>query len=107
MDTISVVWYTCTSLANTECVRSQLGFVVTPADKHSRWNTFHYSSAKCLVVTRSVMAAERNHLVLRFDHTVVVRDMVSHLLNLEILLEASVDSKTVFEVLDMQEKTFQ
>lgn len=56
-------------------------------------------------VARSVMAAEIEAPVLRFDFAFILKDLAEDLMGRERILEAMVDSKTVCNVLSMDDHT--
>ena len=105
LKTVRLVLMTDASFANAEGMKSQLGYLILMVDAAGNCNIVHYGSNRCKRVVRSVMAAEVQALVLGFDFSFVVKDLIEELLGREIKLEAMVDSKTVFDVIARDSQT--
>lgn len=81
LEHLEIVVLTDAAFANTEGLKSQLGFVVLLAEANGssssrRCNIVDFGSSRASRVTRSVLAAELFGLVLGFDRAFVVREMV-------------------------------
>jgi len=95
-DTMRIVLFTDASFGNTQDLSSQIGFVVTLVDGDNNANIIHYGSKKCRRVTRSVMAAEILALVIGFDQAYIVKHALGELLDIDIPIDAFIDSRTTF-----------
>ena len=100
-----LVLMTDASFANASGMKSQLGYILLMADDKGDCNVLHYASNRCKRVARSVMAAELFALVIGFDYAYLVRDLILELTGIEMMIEALVDSKTVFDVIAKDAKT--
>jgi len=95
-DTLKIVLFTDASFGNAVGLSSQAGFVVVLMDESGAANILHYGSKKCRRVTRSVMAAELLSLVNGFDSAFIIKHTVSEILDMDIPMDAFVDSRTTF-----------
>lgn len=105
LETMRLVLMTDASFANAQGMKSQLGYLIMLVDDEGNCNIVHYGSNRCKRVARSVMAAEIQALVLGFDYAYVVKDLIEEILGRTIMLDAMVDSKTVFDVIAKDAKT--
>lgn len=85
-----------TSFANTRGMKRQLGYVIFMVDKHIRCNILHYGSKRCQRITRSVMAANVQGLILGFDFSFLIKSMVDEILGTNIRILAMIERKTMF-----------
>lgn len=76
---------------------SQMGLVVTIADKSKKANIVHYSSVKAERVACSVLAAKLFALAHAFDLAVTLRETINDMLGREIALMMYNDSKSLYE----------
>jgi hypothetical protein len=97
-ETLRVVLHTDTSFANADGMKSQLGFVIMLVDGKNNANIVHYASRRCTRVTRSVLAAELYALVLGFDHSVLVREICTEILERAVSIDGMIDSQTLFDI---------
>ena len=93
------------SFANDKELKSQLGYVILMVDKHNNCNILHYGSNRCQRIARSVMAAEVQALILGFDYAFMIKTLVEEILGTELIIEAMIDSRTVFNVVAKEAKT--
>ena len=105
LETMRLVLMTDASFANAQGMKRQLGYLIMLVDDEGNCNIVHYGSNRCKRVARSVMAAEIQALVLGFDYAYVVKDLIEEILGRTIMLDAMVDSKTVFDVIAKDAKT--
>lgn len=75
------------------------------AYNHGRGNILHCGSNKFQLVSRSVMAAELQALTLGFDYVFFVKDFIDEILGVKMIIEAMIDSKHVFNVVEKDCKT--
>lgn len=68
------------SFANTEDLKSQLGYVITLADYTGSPDIVHYGCYQFRRVARSVMEAELQGLVLGFDFAFIIRQLLLEIL---------------------------
>lgn len=97
--TVPIIILTDASFANATRLRSQLGYVILILDAKQRANIVHYGSSRCKGVVRSVLAAEVHGLLLGFDFGLLVKDLLEEILGRTLLMEAMVDSWTLFSVI--------
>lgn len=64
--------------------KSQLGYLLLFADKNLKCNIVHYGSNIFKRISRSVMEAEIQALVLGFDFSFLIKDLVQELLGMTI-----------------------
>lgn len=100
MKTARIVLLTDASFANTREMKSHLGFLVLMMDNDGGANIIHYGSNWCKRVTRNVMESEIHALVLGFDYAYIIKDMVRDITGMNMPIEAIVDSRTVFDVIE-------
>lgn len=93
------------SFANVEGLKYQLGYFLLMVDDGGDCNILHYGSNKCKRVVRSVMAAEVIALVLGFDYSYIVLNLVEEIMGRKVSLEAMIDSRTVFNIVANDAKT--
>lgn len=105
MGTMKIIVFTDARFSNTRKLPSHPCFVISMADASGRCNVQHHVSGKCHRVTRSGMAAEIHALLLEFDHTFLVRDLLQDLLHCDVPLELYIHSKNFPHVLTKQPKT--
>jgi hypothetical protein len=98
LETLRVVLHTNASFANADGMKSQLGFVIMLVDGKNNANIVHYASRRCTRVTRSVLAAELYALVLGFDHSVLVREICTEILERAISIDGMIASQTLFDI---------
>jgi hypothetical protein len=79
-------------------MKSQLGFVILLVDGKNNGNIVHYTSRRCTRVTRSVLAAELYALVLGFDHSNLVREIYTEILERAVPIDGMIDSQTLFDI---------
>jgi hypothetical protein len=98
LETLRVVLHTDASFANADGMKSQLGFVIMLLDGKNNANIVHYASRRCTRVTRRVLAAELYALVLGFDHSVLVREICTEILERAVSIDGMIDSHTLFDI---------
>lgn len=86
------------AFGNSRVFKSQLGYVILLQDKHGTANIVHNCSNRCKGATRSVLATEPHALVLAFDQAYGLRELTTEILEKNLLIEAVIDSKTLFDV---------
>lgn len=69
------------------------------SDKERHTNLIHYGTYRCKLVTRSMMAAEVNALILGFDQASVMRDLLREFLGRRVDIPAYVDNRTLFDII--------
>jgi hypothetical protein len=99
INTLKWVVFTDASFANLNDNTSQIGFVVTLADKYDNANIVHWSSIKCKRVTRSVLASELYGITHGFDIGVVLKSTLEAVLDQAIPLVICTDSKSLYDCL--------
>jgi len=104
---VRLTLFTDASFANTDRLKSQLGFVLSLTDSNNRSNIVHYGSSSCKRVTRSVMAAELHALIYGFDNAYLVRDILEEVLQQKIEIDGYLDSRTVFNVVAKSSSTLE
>lgn len=105
MNSIRFVLMTDSPFANAEGLNSQLGYLILVADRKNNCNILYYGSNKCKRIARYVMAAEIQAFVLGFDYAYAVKNFVKEIIGRTIQLEAMIDSKTVFNVIEKDGQT--
>eukprot|EP00171_Calliarthron_tuberculosum_P005221 IDg5221t1 len=99
LETLKMVVYADASFNNAKGNRSQLGYIVTLADKTGNCSILHYSSYKSSRVTRSSMAGETLAFVDAFDQAYILRHDLDRILNQFIPVIMLTDSEILFKVL--------
>lgn len=105
METMRMVLISDASFANARGGKSQLGYIVAMVDGTGRANIIHFASNRCRRVTRSVMASEIHALVIGFDNAFALNHLAQEVLNRKIILDAYVDSRTLFDVIARDGRT--
>lgn len=85
--------------------KSQLCFVVTPADKSNRANITDYTSFKAKQVTRIVVAGKLFALVLAFDFASTVRAASTNVFGRTIPMTLFTDSKSLYDRVEKMSST--
>jgi len=106
-DTIRLALFTDASFANTDLLKSQLGFVLVLIDASNRANIIHYGSSCCKRVVRSVIAAELHALTYGFDNAFLVRDVLEEVLQRKVDIDGYLDSRTVFNIVARNSSTLE
>lgn len=88
-------------------MKTQLGYTLFMVDDSGRCNIVHYGRNRCQRFSRSVMDAEVQALVLGFDYSYVVKDLIEELMGRKLRLEALVDRKTLYTVIAKDATTAQ
>lgn len=107
MESLWIAVFSDASFANTDRLKSQLGFVVVLTDRKGNANILYYGSAKCRRVARSVMAAGLLAFVYAFDNDFVVRSMLEQILKKKVPIDAYLESRTVFNVVAKEGSTLE
>ncbi len=107
VNSLRLVLFTDASFANTENLKSQIGFVLLLADGSNRANIIHYGSSRCKRVKRSVMAAEVHGLIYGFDNAFVAKEMLREILGENLPIDGIVDSRTLFNVVAKNSSTLE
>lgn len=68
-------------------------------------NVVHFATSKLRIVTRSVILIELHALLPGLDFLYFINDLLRTLLGRKIEIKALVDSKTVFDVVQMKWRT--
>ena len=105
LDKTKLIIISDAAFGNARGLRSQLGYLILLVDDTGAANIIHYASNRCKRVTRSVLAAEVHGLVLAFDHSFIIQDMIKEILGRTLDVEAYVDSKTLFDVVAKNSNT--
>jgi hypothetical protein len=98
-NSLKLVVFTDSSFANNKDNTSQIGFVITIADKNNNANIVHWSSIKCKRVTRSVLASELYGMAHGFDHGAVIKATIEKILQISLPLVLCTDSKSLYDCL--------
>jgi len=98
-DSLKLIVFTDSSFANNQDLSSQIGFVITLADKNNRANIIHWSSIKCKRVTRSVLAAELYGMAHGFDIGAAIKATIEKILQISLPLILCTDSKSLYDCL--------
>jgi hypothetical protein len=98
-NSLKLVVFTDSSFANNKDNTSQIGFVITIADKNNNANIVHWSSIKCKRVTRSVLASELYGMAHGFDHGAVIKATIEKILQISLPLILCTDSKSLYDCL--------
>jgi hypothetical protein len=64
----------------------------------SNANIVHYANMSCTRGTRSVLAAELYALVLGFDHSILVCEIFTEILERAVPIDGMIDSQTLYEI---------
>lgn len=99
MESLRLVLVKDASFENARGMKSLLGLVFIMVDKTGNENIVHYGSIRCRRVIRSVMESETQGLVLGFDFSYGIRDMLVEIIGKEMVLEAFVEISAVFDFL--------
>lgn len=91
--------FTDASFGNNRDMKSQLGYYILMVVNNNIFNIIHYRNNKCKHISRSVMVAEIQALVLGFDFSFLFKNLVEEILDRKLNLEEIIYSKTVFNVL--------
>jgi len=81
--TLKLMIFMDSSFANNHDLSSQIGFVITLADKDNRANILHWLSIKCKRVTRSVLASKLYGMAHGFDTGAAIKATIEKILQLE------------------------
>ncbi len=99
-DSMKLIVFTDSSFANNRDYTSQIGFVITLADKNNKANIIHWSSIKCKRVTRSVLASELYGMAHGFDVGATIKSTIEKILRIDTLpLILYTDSKSLYDCL--------
>lgn len=98
MATMRLVLLTDASFANVRGMKRQLGYLVSVMNDTGRVNIIHYSSARCKIVTRSVMVSEVHLVVSGFYQAFFIPHLEEKTMNREIELHAYIESNIVFYI---------
>ena len=99
-DSMKLIVFTDSSFANNRDYTSQIGFVITLADKNNKANIIHWSSIKCKRVTRSVLASELYGMAHGFDVGATIKSTIEKILRIDTLpLILCTDSKSLYDCL--------
>lgn len=99
-DSLKLIIFTDASFANNHDLSSQIGFVITLADKDNKANILHWSSIKCKRVTRSVLASELYGMAHGFDAGAAIKTTIEKILRIERLpIILCTDSKSLYDCL--------
>lgn len=95
------------SFANALSGKIHLGFVISMVNKLNNANVVNVASSRCKRVARSVMATDIHGLgvVVAFDCVFVTAEMIAEMMDQKPLIEALVDSKTLFYFIAKDGKT--
>jgi hypothetical protein len=96
-ESLKLVVFTDASFANNKDFTSQIGYIITLADKDNNANIIHWSSTKCKRVTRSILASELYGMASGFDMAVAVKTTFEGILDMKIPLVICTDSKSLYE----------
>src|SRR6266536_1589456 len=97
---MKLIVFTDSSFANNRDYTSQIGFVITLADKHNKANILHWSLIKCKRVTRSVLALELYRIAHGFDVGATIKSTIKKILRIDtLLLILYTDSKSLYDCL--------
>src|SRR6266536_5974551 len=97
---MKLIVFTDSSFANNRDYTSQIGFVITLADKHNKANILHWSLIKCKRVTRSVLALELYRIAHGFDVGATIKSTIEKILRIDtLLLILYTDSKSLYNCL--------
>lgn len=91
---------TDSSFDNYHWMEIQLGFFILLVEDILNANLIQYRSSRCHWVTRSVMEAEINILVLGFDFEFIVKHMLAEIKGQKLGIEEMLENKTVFDFRD-------
>ena len=92
--------FTDSSFANNYGFSSQIGFVITLANKHNKANIIYWSLIKCKRVTRSVLASELYGMAHGFDIGATIKSTLEQILRIKTLtLLLCTDSKSLYDCL--------
>lgn len=86
------------AFGNYRVYRSQLGYVILLADEKVTSNITHYASNRCKRVKMSLLAAKVHALLLEFDASIFIQDILREILGRQLEMDAYVDSRTFFHV---------
>lgn len=95
MQSMKLVVLSDAAFGNSRGYRSQLGYVILLTDASGTSNIIHYTSNRFKRVTRSVLAAEVNALILAFDSCYLIQDMKHEIIGIPLDMDAFVDSRTL------------
>ena len=98
-DDLELLVFTDASFAKNKDFSSQIGFVITLADRNGNANLIHWSSIKCKRVTRSVLGAELYAMAHGFDAAVALKSTIDAILldKAPLPLVLCTDSKSLFD----------
>jgi hypothetical protein len=94
-NSLKLIVFTDSSFANNQDLSSQIGFVITLADKNNRANIIHWSSIKCKRVMRSVLALELYGMADGFDIGAAIKATIEKILQISLPLILCTDSKVL------------
>lgn len=77
LPTVNISRATDSSFATAEGLPSQLGYFIMLTYGAGNFNVVHYGTARCQRITRLVMSAEIDALILGLDKSYVLRDLVA------------------------------
>ncbi|CAN8072966.1 unnamed protein product [Agarophyton chilense] len=104
-ETLRVIDYSDSSLANNRDMSSQLGHIVFLGDGTDNVVPIHFKSYKAKRVTRSAMADELIAFSDLFDVTTTLSAEMSLIMNRDIPVQLFTDSKSLFDVISKGSRT--
>lgn len=96
--TVKLVLFSDVQFENTRVLRRKLGYVLLLADTTCNGNLIPYGSNCRIRLIRSVLALEVHGIVLELDYAMIIQHIISQLLGRTIAPEASLDGRTIFDV---------
>jgi hypothetical protein len=98
-DSLQLLVFTDASFANNKDLSSQIGYILTIADRTGNANILHWSSIKCKRVTRSILASELYAMAHGFDIAAATKSTIDKALQIDIPLVLCTDSRSLYNCL--------
>ncbi|KHJ32521.1 hypothetical protein EV44_g3645 [Erysiphe necator] len=97
LDSVKLVVYTDPFGANNNDMSSQIRYVIVMVDDNNTANLLHWSSIKCKLITRSVLASELYAMVHGFDMGIAIKTTICAMLGRQIPLYLCTDSQSLYD----------
>ncbi len=98
-ESLQLLTFTDASFANNRDFSSQIGYVLVLADGKGKANILHWSSIKCKIVTRSILASELYRMTHGFDIGASIKSTIDRVLGINLPLVLCTDSKSLYDCL--------
>ncbi|RFU28087.1 hypothetical protein B7463_g8248, partial [Scytalidium lignicola] len=98
-ETLQLLVFTDISFVNNRDLSSQIGYIVTLANRKGNVNTLYWTLVKCKRVTHSVLASELYRIAHGFDMRVAIKSTIEGILEIDLPLVIYTDSRSLYDCL--------